>query len=146
MTDAKLAPCPACGEPVHLGAGHYREGNWIWPSVRCQNRKCNFSYQPVRYPWSDSDLATEWNRLAAPRPARRYTQEETAAWMGVDVATMNLAHDCLHHALCDAFKVRSQAMRQAAGEPLFPAEQHLADLEENAVLHVQRWLHAAGVL
>lgn len=99
------------------------------------------------FAWEQArNIAAAIRSIQAPDGTEPMGQAATAAWMGVDVTTMNLAHDCLHHALCDAFKVPSRAMRQAAGETLDPAEQHLADLEENAVLHVQRWLHAAGVL
>ena len=50
----------------------------------------------------------------------------------------------LHRALAGFLGVESHAMRMAAGEELTERETHLAGIEEEAVLHCQRWLHHAG--
>jgi hypothetical protein len=68
----------------------------------------------------------------------------TAAWMGVSVSEMNRVHDDIHRALCAWLGITSHSMRDAAGEHLTPDEKSLADLEEAAVLHVQRLLHRTG--
>ncbi len=71
-------------------------------------------------------------------------QAEMARWMGVSVETMNRAHDPLHRALCAMLDLPSQSMRQAAGEDMTAKDYHLASLEEQAVLNVQRFMHQAG--
>lgn len=70
------------------------------------------------------------------------TQAETAAWMGYgdDVDAMNAAHDPLHASLCAWAGVDSVSLRIARGEAVTAAEQEIAWREEDAVLHVQRWL------
>lgn len=70
-------------------------------------------------------------------------QSEMAEWMGCSVEEMNLAHDQLHRMLAELSGYTSYAMRQADGLPIAPDEQKLADLEEEAVLHLQRYLHHA---
>lgn len=69
-------------------------------------------------------------------------QAEVAAWLGCTVERMNADHDALHEELCGAFGVESRAMRDARGEVINEADRHIANLEEEAVLHVQRWLVA----
>lgn len=71
-------------------------------------------------------------------------QAEMARWMGVSVETMNRVHDPRHHALCAMLGLPSQSMRQAAGEDMTAKDYHLASLEEQAVLNVQRFMHQAG--
>lgn len=71
-------------------------------------------------------------------------QIEMAEWMGTSVADMERCHDPLHRALCGLLGVTSQSLRQADGEMLTGEEQELAGLEEEAVLHCQRWLVKAG--
>ena len=71
-------------------------------------------------------------------------QAEMARWMGVNVDTMNRAHDPLHRALCAMLGISSQSMRQAAGEDMTPRDYHHAGLEEEATLYVQRFMHLAG--
>ena len=79
----------------------------------------------------------------APNEPFEAHQNAMAAWMGADsVAVMNALHDPLHAALCGWLGVPSHALAEAAGEP---HDQHLASLEEEAVLHVQRFMTHAGV-
>lgn len=69
-------------------------------------------------------------------------QAEMAEWMGCDVETMNAAHDPAHRSICAWLGVPSHSMACADGESF---DLRLADLEENAVLHVQRFAVAHGV-
>lgn len=73
-------------------------------------------------------------------------QAATARWMGYpDADAMSRDHDALHLALSRFLGIRSQALRQARGESLSREEQAIANLEEDAVMHVQRWMqHASG--
>jgi hypothetical protein len=72
-------------------------------------------------------------------------QAATARWMGYpNAAAMNRDHDALHRALCAWLGVTSHAIRDAAGVPLTREEATLAALEEDAVLHVQRFMRHAG--
>lgn len=69
-------------------------------------------------------------------------QCEVASWMGYpSVAAMNRHHDDVHAALCDWLGVTSHSLRCAAGEP-HVAE--LAEMEETAVLALQRFCQHAG--
>lgn len=70
-------------------------------------------------------------------PTKPMTQEETAEWMGCSVDEMNAHHDSLHQLLCDWLGFESHALRTARGEP---ANYHLANYEEDAVLHLQRFI------
>lgn len=72
------------------------------------------------------------------------TQAETAEWMGYgdDVAAMNRDHDPLHARLCAWAGTDSVSLRIARGEDVTVVEQEIAWREEDAVLHVQRWLRA----
>lgn len=73
-------------------------------------------------------------------------QARTARRLGYgdDVAAMNADHDPLHRALCAWLGVDSLSLRGAAGEPLTAAEHAQANLEEDAVLAVQRFMRHAG--
>lgn len=72
-------------------------------------------------------------------------QAATARWMGYpDADAMNAAHDPLHRSLCRWLGVTSHAMREAAGESLTREEQTLANMEEDAVMHLQRFIVHAG--
>ena len=72
-------------------------------------------------------------------------QAATARWMGYpDADAMNRDHDPLHLALCRFFGVESHALRQARGEALTREEQAFANLEEDAVMHLQRWMKHIG--
>lgn len=77
-----------------------------------------------------------------------HTQRETARLLGYgdDVDAMNRDHDDLHRRLCDLFAIPSYSMQIAAGQVLPFREKSLADIEEDAVLCVQRLLRAHGVL
>lgn len=73
---------------------------------------------------------------------------ETAAWMGypaglAGIAEMDRDHDPLHQRLCDWLGIRSTSMMIARGEPVTGAEQRLAGYEEDAVLHLQRFIQRA---
>lgn len=73
------------------------------------------------------------------------SKADTAGWIGCSIEQMDAEHDPLHRALCAWAGVPSHSMRVAAGDSLNPSDKHIADLEENAVLNVQRWLvHAKG--
>jgi hypothetical protein len=71
------------------------------------------------------------------------TQAATAMWLGYQgadaVDQMNAEHDPLHRDLCNWLGLTSHSMRMAAGETLTLNERRLAALEEDAVLHVQRF-------
>lgn len=65
-------------------------------------------------------------------------QAETAKWMGYPSAVeMNRDHDPLHESLCRWLGVPSHSMACARGEPHDAA---LASFEEDAVLHLQRFM------
>lgn len=63
--------------------------------------------------------------------------------MGVSVETMNYDHDDLHRAIALFFGLPSHSMRVAEGEALNHHDSCLANLEEVAILHLQRYLYAA---
>ena len=69
-------------------------------------------------------------------------QREVAAWVGCDVQTLNEDHDPLHAALCAWLQVRSHSLACARGEPF---DREMADIEEEAVLCVQRLAAHHGV-
>ena len=68
-------------------------------------------------------------------------QEETAEWMGVSVEQMNNDHDRLHAILCQDWLVESESLKCRDG---LPFNQEIAWKEEEAVMHVQRWLYSTG--
>lgn len=72
------------------------------------------------------------------------TKAETARHLGYgdDIAAMDRDHDPLHLALCAWLGVRSHALADGRGEP---HDATLANLEEVAVLAVQRFMVASGV-
>lgn len=70
-------------------------------------------------------------------------QREIAAWVGCSVEQLNRDHDALHARLASWTALPSQSLRIAAGEALTPDEHRLAALEEDAVLHLQRYLCAS---
>lgn len=66
---------------------------------------------------------------------------ERAAWMGYDTPEeMDAEHDELHRWLCYLFDIPSYSMIIAEGGNLPHEEYCIANYEEDAVLHVQRWL------
>jgi len=68
-------------------------------------------------------------------------QRHMADWIGArSVEEMNAAHDSLHAELCQWMGVTSFSLLMAQGVELTTEREALADLEEAAVLHVQRWL------
>lgn len=72
----------------------------------------------------------------------------TAAWMGyppglAGIAQMDAAHDSLHASLCDWLGIRSTSLMIARGEPVTGDQQRLAGHEEDAVLHVQKFIQHA---
>lgn len=74
------------------------------------------------------------------RPAIHMTKEQTARWLGYgsDIAALDRDHDPLHRRLCSWLGIPSYSMKDAAGEPLTADERRLAEVEEDAVLCVQR--------
>lgn len=81
------------------------------------------------------------------RPGQSFEshQLDMAEWMGcASVAEMNAAHDGIHSALCAWLGIESLALKQGRGERLTRHEQRLADIEEQAVLCVQRLAVQAG--
>lgn len=74
-------------------------------------------------------------------------KEETAEWLGYDtVEAMDRDHDKLHTNLAAFFGVTSYSMALANGAYLSHEDYTLANYEEDAVLHVQRWLRHIGFL
>jgi hypothetical protein len=69
-------------------------------------------------------------------------QQATAAWLGCTVDEMNRMHDQLHIDLCHAFGLDSYSLQPLA-ECDRQETRRLAELEERAVMHVQRWLIAS---
>lgn len=68
-------------------------------------------------------------------------QAEMAEWLGCPtVDEMNATHDHLHADLCQWLGATSFSLLTAQGVELTPERQALASLEEEAVLHVQRWM------
>lgn len=77
--------------------------------------------------------------------ANHMTKEETAEWMGYETTeAMDAVHDKLHQFLCEIFGVPSYSLMEAEGIELEDDVKPLAWAEENAVLHVQRWLRMTG--
>lgn len=76
--------------------------------------------------------------------AEQLGQQATAEAHGLDVQTMNEGHDLMHSVLAAMVGHRwSPALHAAAtGQDIDPT---LAGREEQAVLSLQGWLHAAGV-
>lgn len=72
-------------------------------------------------------------------------QQRTAESLGVSVDEMNRVHDPLHRAVARWLGVESYALRFAAGAPLTAEQHELADIEEAAIMALQRWIHRAGV-
>lgn len=67
-------------------------------------------------------------------------QAAMAKWMGCSVETMNIDHDRLHELLADLVELPSLSLVIARGKRLNEEETALAYLEEDAVLHLQRYL------
>ena len=74
------------------------------------------------------------------------TQSETAKWMGYgdDIDAMNAVHDPLHEAVTKWLNVPSYALANARGETLTPEQMQLAYYEEDAILHLQRFMQHIG--
>lgn len=70
-------------------------------------------------------------------------KRDMAQWMGCSsVEQMDQDHDPLHAELTQWMGATSYSLLVAQGVDLPPPLRRLAELEENAVLHVQRWLQA----
>lgn len=69
-----------------------------------------------------------------------------AEWLGYGENTwqMNQDHDCLHELLAEAFGYESLSLKLAKGESLNHEDYTLANLEEEAVLYLQRFLIRKG--
>jgi hypothetical protein len=67
-------------------------------------------------------------------------QAAMARWMGCSVETMNMDHDRLHELLADLVDMPSLSLQIARGESLSKEETALASLEEDAVLHLQKYV------
>lgn len=67
------------------------------------------------------------------------TPAQCAEWLGCDEGVMQAEHDILHADLCEWLGVESQSLRAANGQKLAPEQRKLAELEEHAVLAVQRF-------
>jgi hypothetical protein len=70
------------------------------------------------------------------------TQEETARWLGCSIEQMNADHDRLHAWFADATGQHSYSLDLAAKRPLTLEQHILANLEEDAILNIQRYLVA----
>ena len=69
------------------------------------------------------------------------SQAQTAEWMGYpSVANMNADHDSYHARLCAWLGIPSASLKIARGEPVTSTERERADYEEQAVLHLQRFV------
>lgn len=73
---------------------------------------------------------------------------QTATWMGypaglTGIAQMDALHDRLHVRLCEWLGLPSLSMKDAAGEPLTRDERTLAEIEEDAVMNLQRFIQHA---
>jgi hypothetical protein len=104
---------------------------------RCMYTPCRSAAPERREDWRSSELAA----------VRTFDQRQdaTAEWMGYpDAAAMNRDHDTLHAELCRWLGVTSHSMRLASGATLTPEESTLAALEEDAVLHLQRFMRHSG--
>lgn len=72
-------------------------------------------------------------------------QAAMARWMGYpDSEAMNAEHDELHAALARWLDAPSYALREASGDALTREERALASMEEDAVLHLQRYIRHAN--
>lgn len=85
------------------------------------------------------------------RPAIHMTKAQTAEWMGygADVASMDVEHDLWHLRLCEWLGVESCSLLEASGVELDERQKRLAEIEEDAVLNLQRFVQMArneGVL
>lgn len=80
------------------------------------------------------------------RPGQPFRQHqlEVAQWVGCSVDDLNAHHDALHGALCRWLGVPSHSLACARSDTHDAA---LAALEEEAVMHVQRFMahHGVGV-
>ena len=64
-----------------------------------------------------------------------------ARWMGyANADEMNAEHDPLHAQLAQWVGVTSFSLMEAQGIPLTLKQRRIAELEEGAVLHLQRWI------
>lgn len=68
-------------------------------------------------------------------------QREMAEWVGYSVREMNDNHDATHDLLCRFLEVKSHSLMAARGEEY---DRESAELEEAAVLHVQRFMAHHG--
>lgn len=102
----------------------------------------NCRYVPGSSRVAHSDACEAKRGRGTNRPALHMSKEQTAAWLGYgdDVAAMDASHDKLHASLCAWIGRPSLSLRDAQGVPLSDAERTLAAIEEDAVLHVQRFL------
>ena len=69
-------------------------------------------------------------------------QQQMAEWLGCSVEQMNARHDKLHCWLAEWAGQPSYSMMVADGKALTDEQRHLAAVEEDAVLAVQRYLCA----
>lgn len=67
-------------------------------------------------------------------------QVAIAEWMGCSVERMNAHHDQLHAWLSARAGLPSFSLKQSRSEQLTPDEAAIAAAEEDAVLHLQRYL------
>jgi hypothetical protein len=98
--------------------------------------------------FSEANASTTVAEASHPvrRPGQTFHahQQETADWLGCTVEQMNADHDRLHGELTKWTGRNSYALRMGRGESLTARQRVLADLEENAVLHLQRYMVAVG--
>lgn len=84
---------------------------------------------------------TQGHPIQRPDQSFASHQSEMANWMGApSVAEMNRVHDPLHAELSQWMGATSYSLLLAQGVDLPPNLRRLAELEEVAVLHTQRWL------
>lgn len=73
-------------------------------------------------------------------------QAAMAEWMGCSVEKMNRCHDRLHRWIADRVGHPSYSLLASQGEHLTPEENAVAAVEEESVLHLQRYIVAAEKL
>lgn len=70
-------------------------------------------------------------------------KRDMARWMGCSsVEEMDNDHDPLHAELSQWMGATSYSLLDAQGVPLTHEQRRMAELEENAVIAVQRWLQS----
>lgn len=74
-------------------------------------------------------------------------EEELAQWMGYDsVEEMDEDHNLTHEAICEQLGVRSYSLAVRDGLTLNDEQYRIAAMEEQAIIHIQRWLQHMRIM